>query len=218
MRQLSSLRYLYLVFIPLLVAFTACDSGGSNGGEEDFNNEFSFTVTPSSGTEATTSKVSQKNLDGFSFFVDTDDIENAEEQAFAIYFSGSESFSQQNATQGLFGFVARQSTQPSPGEYTLTDGADGEPAPSDFIGFLYEDFQSQGSSPFYIVQSGTLTLSESNDSVVSGEITATAKAITIEGSGEDMQYTEEEVEITGEFKAENLDTYVPFGEYTNSPS
>lgn len=215
MKQLVSLRPLSVVLLSLFL-LPACDSGGSNG-ETEINNEFSFTITPasSSGTVEAVPKRSQKDLSGFSFFVDTDDIEETQDQSFAIYLSGGDS--EENIAQGLFGFVARQSTQPDEGEYALAD-LQGTPSPSDFIGALYEDTQNISTAegaPYYFIRSGTLDLDESNDNVVSGELTATATEYTIEGSGTDIQLTEETVEITGQFTAKNLDTYVPFDQYTD---
>lgn len=212
MKRLSSLRALLVLLLPLFFVISACDSGGAN--EEEVNHEFSFEITPtsSSNTEAAVPKISEKDLNGYSFFVDTDDIEEADEQAFVIYFSGNESLSQQNATDGLFGFVARQSAQPESGEYTITDGSNGQPSPSEFIGLLDEDPTTQ-SSPFYVIQNGTLDLSTSNDNEVSGTITGTATAYTFTNS----EVTQDTVEVSGSFTAKNLDTYVPFESYTNTP-
>lgn len=217
MKRLYSFRIFLALLLPAFFFLSACDSGGSNE-EEELNNEFSFTVTPtsSSDTEAAVPKISQRDINGFSFFVDTDDIEEVDEQAFVVYFSGSDTFSQQNATQGLFGFVGRKSSQPGNGDYTLVDAYEQTDPASAFVGFLYEDFQNIGTAnslPYYIIRSGTLTVTESSDNEVSGSITANATAFTISGD----QYTEERVEITGEFSAENLDSYVPFGEYTTTP-
>jgi hypothetical protein len=215
MQQL--VRLLSFLLLPLAL-FTACDSGGSNE-EAEINNEFSFTITPtsSSSTADAAATRSQTDVDGFSFFVDTEDIEDTQEQAFVIYLSGGDSGS--NLAQGLFGFVARQSTQPDEGTYNLAD-LQGTPSSTAFIGALYEDVQNitEEGAPYYFVQSGTLNLQESSDNEVSGELTATATEYTIEGSGADIQITEQSVQITGQFTAKNLDTYVPFDQYTSPPS
>lgn len=216
MHRSPTFRLLLALLLPFFFLVTACDSGGSNE-EEDINNSFSFSISPTSSSSSAEAvpKVSEKDLNGFSFFIDTQDIDEAEEQAFAIYFNNEESFSEENATEGLFGFVARASTQPGTGSYTLTSGRDGEPPSSDFIGLLYEDMsaQSTGGAPFYVFESGTLELTTSNDNEVSGQITATATAFSYEGSGENLELTEEEVEITGNFTAENLNTYIDFGQF-----
>lgn len=213
----SSFRILLALLLPAFFVLSACDSGGSNG-EEALNNEFSFTITPtsSSNSNAAVPKIEQKDLDGFSFFVDTDDIEDVEEQAFVIYFSGGEDFSQQSASQGLFGFLARQSSQPGTSTYNLTDGSTGEPSPSDFMGFLFENAENMAAqdTPYYVFQSGSVTITESSDNEVAGSVSASAIGYTFTGT----EYTEETVEITGEFTAENLDTYVPFGQYTETPA
>lgn len=212
MKRLSSLRILLVLLLPVFFGISACDSGGSN--EEEVNHEFSFTITPtsSSSTDGAVPKISEKSLNGYSFFVDADDIEEVEEQAFVVYFSGNESLSQQNATQGLFGFVARQSSQPGTGEYTITDGSNGQPTSSEFVGWLYENLTNTQGSPYYFIQSGTLELTTSNDNEVSGTITGTATAYTFSSSG----VTEETVDVSGSFTAKNLDSYVPFDEYTGT--
>lgn len=217
MTHLPPVRFLLLAALPLFL-FSACDSGGSND-ETEIDNEFSFTVTPasSSSTEDIVSKNSSKDLSGFSFFVDTADLEDVQEQSFMIYLSGDESSSQETLAQGLFGFIGRQSTQPDEGEYALADLQDSL-SPTDFIGALYEDVQNistaQG-APYYFVRSGTLDIQESNDDEVSGEVTAIATEYTIEGSGTDVQLTEATVEITGQFTAKRLDAYVPVDQYTD---
>lgn len=211
MRYLPSFRFLLALLLPAFFVISACDSGGSN--EEEINHEFSLSITPASNAEAAAPKVSAKDLNGYAFFVDTDDIEEVEEQAFVVYFSSNESLSQQNATHGLFGFVARQSSQPGTGEYTITNGANGEPTASEFIGWLYEDLSSTQSSPFYLIQDGTLDLSTSNDNEVSGTISGTATAYTYTNS----ELTHETVDVSGSFTAKNLDSYVPFNEYTGAP-
>ncbi len=213
MNRLSTLLPSCLVVLSLLV-LPACDSGGSSS-EDEINHEFSLSITPTSSSANTAvPKVTEKELNGYSFFVDTEDIEQAEEQAFVIYMSGNESLSQENATQGLFGFLARRSTQPGTGEFTITDGSNGEPTTSEFVGWLYEDLTNTQSAPYYFLRSGTLNLSTSNDNEVSGTIRGTATAFTFTETG----VTEETVEVSGSFTAKNLDTYVPFGEYANSPS
>jgi hypothetical protein len=219
MKSPTSFRLLSFVALSLFL-LSACDSSGPND-EPEINNEFSFTITPTSSSSATSppSKETHKELNGVSFFVDTDDVEDVQEQAFAIYLSGGESSSQSNIAQGLFGFIGRQSTQPEQGEYALAD-LSGTLSPTDFTGAIYEDAQNIGTAegaPYYLLRSGTLNLEESNDNVVSGTLTATATQFSIANSGTDFEVTEQAVEITGEFTAKSLDTYVPVDQYT-SPS
>jgi len=201
------------VLLPLAVFVTGCDSGGSGG--ESIDNEFSMTITPtSSGSASAVPKGAQKDLNGYSFFVDTDDLNNVDDQAFVIYFNGNDSFSESNATQGLFGFVGRESGQPGTGQFTITGGASGSPTSSEFIGWLYEDFSNTQNTPYYLIQDGTLTLSTSNDDKVSGTIGGTATAYTISETG----VTTEVVEVTGTFTAKNLDTFVPYAQYAGGPT
>jgi len=214
----SPARLFLLVTLPFFLILSGCDSEGSNDGAE-ISNEFSFTITPASSDTTTNvaSKNSTKDLNGFSFFVDTEDLEDVQEQSFLIYLSGDESTSQETLAQGLFGFIGRPSTQPDEGEYTFAD-LQGSQSSSNFIGALYEDIQNINSAqgaPYYFVRSGTLTIQESGDDEVSGELTATATEYTIKGSGTDVQVTETAVEITGQFTARRLDAYVPVEEYTD---
>lgn len=217
MPRRSPVRLFLLVALPLFLVLSACDSGGSND-ETEINNEFSFTITPaSSDTTNVVSKNSSKDLNGFSFFVDTADLEDVQEQSFMIYLSGDESSSQETLAEGLFGFIGRQSTQPDEGEYAFAD-LQGSLSSSDFIGALYEDIQNistaQG-APYYFVRGGTLNIQESNDDEISGELTAIATEYTIEGSGTNIQLTETAVEITGQFTAKRLDAYVPVEQFTD---
>lgn len=207
-------RKFCLALLPLAFLLTGCDSGGSGGGKA-IDNEFSMTITPSSSeSAAAVPKVAQKDLNGYSFFVDTDDLDNVDDQAFVIYFNGNDSFSESNATQGLFGFVGRESGQPGTGEFTITGGATGTPTSSEFVGWLYEDLRDMQSAPFYVINSGTLTLSTSNDDKVSGIIGGTATAYTFTGT----DYTTEVVNVSGTFTAKSLDTFVPYGSYAGSPA
>lgn len=215
MHRSPTFRLFLALLLPVFFFVSACDSGGSN--EEEINNSFSFSISPTSSSSSAEAvpKVSEKDLNGFSFFVDTQDIDEADEQAFAVYFNSEESFSEESTTEGLFGFVARASTQPGTGSYNLTSGRDGEPPSTDFTGILFEDVstQSTGGAPIYVFESGTLELTTSSDDEVSGQITATATAFSYEGSGQDIELTEEEVEITGSFTAKDLSTYVDFGQF-----
>jgi hypothetical protein len=204
------LRLLGCALLPL-VLFVACDSGGSNG--VDLDNEFSFSITPVSSSGSAVAKVSEKDLNGYSFFVDANDVDDVDDEAFVVYFSGNENFSQQNATQGLFGFVARNSGQPGTGDFDITDGADGTASSSDFVGWLYEDLGDTQNAPYYLIQNGTLSLSTSNDDEVTGQLSGTATAYTFTSTG----ITTDTVEVSGSFTAEDLNTYVPFNNYTDTP-
>lgn len=212
MTRSVSARPLFLALLPLLFVLSACDSGGTND-EPEINNEFSFTITPtSSNSSVAVPKRTQKDLNGYSFFVDTGDIEGAEDEAFVIYFSGNDSFSESSATNGLFGFAGRNAGQPGTGSFPITDNPDDGHASSDFVAWLYEDVENTESSPYYFFQSGTLSLSTSNDDEVSGQLSGTAIEYTVTSSG----FTTDTVEVSGSFAAEDLDTYVPFENYTGN--
>jgi len=212
MTRSVSARPLLLALLPLLFVLSACDSGGTND-EPEIDNEFSFTITPtSSSSSVAVPKRTQKDLNGYSFFVDTGDIEDVDDEAFVIYFSGNDSFSENSATNGLFGFAGRNAGQPGTGSFSITDNPEDGHASSDFIAWLYEDAENTRSAPYYFFQSGTLSLSTSNDDEVSGQLSGTAIEYTVTSSG----FTTDTVEVSGSFAAEDLDTYVPFDNYTGN--
>jgi hypothetical protein len=210
MTRLSSARALLLALLPVVFALAACDSGGSS--EDDVNNQFSFTITPAPSSSNTLQKQSPKDLNGYSFFVDTEDIAEVDDEAFVIYFSGNESFSEANATSGLFGFAARNSGQPETGSFDITDGLDGSGPSSKFLAWLYEDVENTQQTPHYFFQNGTLSLSTSSDEKVSGQLSGTAIEYIPTASGVQT----DTVEISGSFSAKDLDTYVPFGNYAGN--
>lgn len=192
----------------MLLFMAACDSGGSGG--EEVNNEFTLDVTPtSSSSNAQVRAIEDKTLNGFSFFFDAENPETGQ-QAFAIYLSNSESFSRQSATQGLFGWIARGSDRPGSGTYSLKSGADF--SGSAFAGVLWESFGGGGqSAPFYVIESGTLTLDASSDDRVAGSIDATATAFSFTSSGA----TQESVTLSGSFTAKGVDEFVSLSSPTN---
>lgn len=184
--------------------FAACDSGGSSA---EVDNEFNLNIEPTGSSASAVANVesARKAVNGFSFFFDAEHPETGE-QAFGIYFNDGQSFSADGATQGLFGFVARLSTRPSTGTYTFASGNTGVQS-SQFVGFLYEDFSNIQSSPFYVIESGTLTLDTSTDERVAGSIDATGTSFTFaNGSLE-----QETVNITGSFTAKSVDVFAGFG-------
>lgn len=198
MRRVIPFVFCAFIFISL----SACDSGETG----EVNNEFALSIesASSSSTSADVESV-QGEINGFSFFVDGENPETGE-KAFGVYLNDAKSFSSQTATQGLFGFVARSSSRPESGTYSFTSG-EGGIANTEFVGFLYEDFTNFQNAPFYVVKSGTLTIEESSSDKVSGTIDATGTQFTYTGS----TYEEQTVQITGEFTAKDIDTFVPFG-------
>ena len=195
MRYSIPLRVLCIALF-LFLFVTACDSGGSN---DSVDNQFSLTIEPTSSSGTTVEQ--QEEVSGFSFFVDAEDTET-EEEAFAIYMDNEESFSTESASQGLFGWIAWDASQPGTGEYNFN--SDGEVTENGFAAVLWKDVQNTQAAPFYVVEGGTLTLSESSDDKVVGSVDATGTKVTITPSGA----SEEPVTITGSFTAENIDTFV----------
>jgi hypothetical protein len=211
MTRLTSTRTL-LAFFSLALVFSACDSGGAS--EDEVDNQFSFTVTPvSSSTSAPKQSAGGKNLSGYSFFIDADEVDGPNDEAFVIYFSGNESFSEESATTGLFGFAARNSGRPGTGPFPITDGSDGDRSPSDFIAWLYEDVENTQNTPYYSIQDGTLSFSTSDDDKVAGDLEGTAVEYRFTSVG----LQTDTVNVSGSFTAEDLDTYVPYGSYVGAP-
>lgn len=181
----------------LLFALTGCDSGGSNGVSD---NEFSLDITPSGQSSSSIENVEDKTVNGFSFFADG---EVNGEQFFAIYLTGDNSFSEESTPEGLFGWIARTSGQPNTGTYDLSDA---DLTSSQFGAALWEDFSEDLTTeqPFYVTQSGTLTIDESSDTEVAGSIDAEATGYTFtNGTLED-----ETVSITGSFTATNVEEFI----------
>jgi hypothetical protein len=208
MKRLISARILCLVLLPLVFTLTACDSGGSGS---DIDNQFTLTISSSSSSStAAVPKETKKDLNGWSFFVDTEDVEEVDEQSFVVYFNDSESFSQQNATQGLFGFVAQRSSQPGTGDYTISD----QSSSSNFVAWLYEDLDNTQSAPFYLIHDGTVSFETSTDNKVVG--TLSGKATEFEFTSTDMSL--DTVDVSGSFTAKNLDEFVDFSNYTDAPA
>lgn len=191
-----------LALLPLVLVLSACDSGGSN--DNAVNNEFTMTIEPESNSSSAAVEAQQEEVSGFSFAVEGENPETGQ-QAFGIYLSGEESFSEQSATDGLFGFLARSSGQPSAGSYSFTDDPSGIDE-EDFVGVLYRDFDNFQSAPFYVIESGTVTLETSSEDEVTGSVEASGTKFTFTES----TLEQEPVSITGEFSAKNVETFVPF--------
>ncbi len=205
MKRLLSARILCLVLLPLAFTLTACDSGGSGS---DIDNQFTLTISSSSSSStAAVPKKAKKDLNGWSFFVDTEDVEEVDEQSFVVYFNDSESFSEQNATQGLFGFVARRSSQPGTGDYTISD----QSSSSNFVAWLYEDLGNTQNAPYYLIHDGTVSFETSTDNKVEGTISGTATEFEFTSTGASL----DTVDVSGSFTAKNLDEFVDFSNYTD---
>lgn len=199
----SSSRSVFCLLLFASLAIAACDSGGSSG---DVNNQFDFSIQSASTSNAEVAKLesARKQVSGFSFFFDAEHPETGE-KAFGIYLSDSEAFSADGATQGLFGFLARLSARPGPGTYSFTSGSSGVQS-SQFVGLLYENFSNIQNAPFYVVESGTLTVETSTETEVSGRVDATGTSYSfVNGSVE-----QEAVEISGTFSAKSVETFVAF--------
>lgn len=210
MKRLLSRRFLYLALFPLLFGLTACDSGGSDGNDAEVQNEFSLEVDSKSSTSGNVASKTRRDttIDGFSFFYRGQNQRG--DEIFGIYLSDNESFSSQNASNGLFGFLARNSSQlPNTEEHDIVKLEQGFDS-GDFISVLYENLSTSGfqDAPFYIPQGGTVEFSTSTEDEVSGTIDIpTAYAITPNTSTGTLDTTE--VSISGSFTAKSTDGFAP---------
>ena len=77
MNRRLSLRLFCFALLSVFV-LSACDSGGSNGGET-VNNEFSFDISPTAASQSVVAKADpDTTLSGFSFFYSGTDSEGDE--------------------------------------------------------------------------------------------------------------------------------------------
>lgn len=213
MRHSQSIRSYSSLLLALVLSLTlvACDSGGSDGGEDDgggspFANEFSFEVTESTASAARKSALT--TLNGFSFFFEGTDPET-DSEAFVLYFTGEDELSSSSSSQGLFGFAVRETLRPGTGTYSLISLDDEDPG-SNFGMVLLEgadDFGSgSGSFTWYIADGGTVELTTSSDDQVEGQVSAQAMQVTFDGTGSDTT----RVTINGQFAAENGESFIGF--------
>jgi len=191
------------LLFPLLLFAGACDSGGAE--EKNVDNEFTFEIASasSSSIESERAAVQDTTISGFAFFF-ADQIPETGQGAFAIYLNDSNSFSRENASRGLFGWLTGGSERPGTGSYSLKGDASFDDP--DFTGTLWEDFEGglQGGA-LYAIESGTLTLDSSSEARVAGTIEATATATALSDTGT----TKELVTISGSFTAEDVEVFIP---------
>ncbi|MFB6271795.1 MAG: hypothetical protein ABEL51_02760 [Salinibacter sp.] len=194
-----------VALVSVLFVLGACDSGGANGG--DVKNEFSLDITPSSSASGSFAAKAGRDttINGFSFFYSGQNPNG--KNVFGLYLSGNESFSPQSVQDGLYGFLARNSTRPSSGQYNLVGLKQGLDS-GNFIGVLYEDFgRAYQDAPFYVPRSGTVRLDTSSPDKVTGSIDLTAYAITFNTAAGTVDSTL--VDITGTFTAKNVEDFAP---------
>ena len=196
----SSLFVLLASFI--LLPLAACDSGGSSDAPTDdppaLDNAFSFTVTDEEGAT--------RSLDGFAYFATGTDPET-DVEGFVIYFIDDEDFSQNGATNGLFGLAVRKSGRPGPGSYAIsTADADFESGTT-FAMVFYEDLSS--SSPtIYEILEGTIDVSRSESDRLDGTLSLAGAALDFSNGGEP---TERAVTIEGAFRSPGVSSFFGTG-------
>ena len=187
----------------LTLSLSACDSGGSN--DTSVNNRFSLEITSTGGSAV--AKSANETIEGYSFFVEGEDPQTGD-QAFGLYFADEQDLSQQSAQQGLFGFVARASSRPGTGSYTVSD-ADGDITSGAFIMVLYKNIGTNMGT-YYIANSGSFEVTTSNDDRVEASVDVQATQFSFDANN---QMTTETVSITGSITAENADVFLGFSGY-----
>jgi len=202
-----------VLLLAIVVGLTtvACDSGGDNNAAPDVRNEFSFDVTTlsDSGDAATADESAQTTLDGFSFFY-AGSAPESDEELFVIYFTQENVLNDESSSEGLFGFIARESLRPGSGTYPLGTFESGGDAQNDFGMILFDnvgDFGTEGGSlSWYVVEAGTVNLTTSSDDRVEGTVSAEALNLTLDGNTSDSTW----VTIDGAFTARNGESFVGF--------
>lgn len=201
-----------LLAVVVGVGTVACDSGGDNNSTSDVQNEFSFDVTEVSESDdaSATGRKAQTTLDGFSFFYEGS-APDSDEEIFVVYFTQENALNDASSSEGLFGFMARESLRPGSGAYALVpfeSGGDGREIQSDFGMILFDNvgnFGSEGGSlSWYLVDAGSVTLTTSSNDRVEGTINAEALNLTVEGQVSDST----RVTIEGTFTARNGESFV----------
>jgi len=210
MNRLVSLRLFALAVLTAFL-FSACDSGGSNG-DGTVNNEFSLDISPTAKSKAVVaSQNPDTTISGYSFFYSGTNPDG--EEAFAIYFTGGNSFSPQSVQQGLFGFIGRNEVRSSTGTGTFSfAGPDQGFDSGNFIGILFEDYGTTnqfGTNPYYVPQSGEVTIDKSTSNEVKGSVDFTAYKLQIDTTGATPVVDSTEVDITGSFAAKDVQQFAP---------
>lgn len=204
-----------------LVGFTlvACDSGGDNGADSSFQNEFSFDITEvsASNTEATAAATAaqgkaSETLEGFSFFFDGAHPESGD-QTFVVYFTRDNVLNDGSTSEGLFGFVFRESLRPGNDTYNFVS-LDSEPDLQNDFGMLIiesiGDFGTAGGSySWYLGEEGEIEITSSDDDRVDATVNAEALKVSFGGSTTDTT----RVMIDGTFSARSANSFIGFSPF-----
>ncbi len=211
------LRTAFLLCLAALVGLTlvACDSSGGDGTDPSFQNAFSFNVTeaPNPSTTATAAQgKTASTLEGFSFFFDGTSPESGDE-TFVVYFTQENILNDGTASEGLFGFVFRESLRPGNGSYNFVS-LDSDPNLQDDFGMMIiesiGDFATgDGSYSWYISENGTLEMTTSSDDRVDATISAEALKVSFDGTATDTT----RVAIDGSFSARSADSFIGFSPF-----
>lgn len=187
-----------LVLLPL----AACDSGGSSDADPDdppaLDNTFSFTVTDADGVT--------RSLDGFAYFATGTDPETSVE-GFVLYFVDDEDFSQNRATDGLFGLAVRKSGRPGTGSYAVSTADDDFDGGSTFAMVLYENLSSSSATVYEILE-GTIDVSRSESDRLDGTLSLSGTAFEFSDGGEPA---ERAVTIEGAFRSPGVGAFFGTG-------
>ena len=180
----------------LLVGLSACDSTDSNDDPGDMPPE-TASVT-----------VGESNLELNAFFAEGEDPETGE-QGFVIYLTeldNLDSSSQFATSSGAF--MGTQGSRPSPGTYTFADlsleDEDDDLLQNQF-GFVFWEIGGEGfPSQIVVSNSGDLNITTSTSDLVAGSFEIDATAGSFKGEG----FSEEEITVTGDFNAGQVDVLI----------
>lgn len=185
-----------LLLAPLFLTVTACDSGGNSSNDVDdqpfLDNAFSLTVTDSTGKS--------KTLDGFGYFATGQDPDSGIE-GFVLYFVDEEEFSENDASNGLFGIAVRNAARPGIGQYSASDDDQRFEDGSSFFMVLYENLGTQ-SGTIYSVTDGNINVTRSESDRVDGDMNLQASAFTFDDGGSELPVT-----IEGSFRAPGVSSF-----------
>lgn len=182
------------------LSLTACDSGGGPDADDpsEFDNAFSLTVTDEGGAT--------RSLNGFGYFATGTDPETSVE-GFVLYFLDDENFSQNGATDGLFGMAVRKSGRPGPGSYAVSTAGNDFDSGVSFAMVLYENLSSSSATVYEILE-GTIDVSRSEADRLDGTLSLSGTAFDLSNGSEP---TERGVTIEGEFRSPNVGSFFGTG-------
>lgn len=216
--------------LPLFVLVAACDSGGSN--EEQIDHAFTLDISPVSLDDASrTSSAFAPNeqyltgteedtlLDGYSFFHNPAAVQSeVEGDPFQLYLNENETLEERRNQEGLLGFAYSKGGLPTSGRDYPFESLSSEAFQNGeaFKFVLYYDYQEYlggdiDTLTYFDSIGGTITFSTSTSREVAGRVDGYAEAIRIVNVDSTSGYNifRDTVEVSGDFRARNADTFLP---------